>query len=57
MKPQHKIMFFGFFSFFFPALSMGTYIRSGWNDWIILFLLCSVFSFSNLYRIVKKYWK
>jgi len=57
IKPRYKIMFYGFLTSFFLVFSLWTYMRRGWTDWLILFILCFMINLLSLYGVVKKYWK
>jgi len=57
IKTQYKIMFYGFLTTFFLVFCLSIYMRRGWNDWLILFIICFMINLWALYGVVKKYKK
>jgi len=55
MKTQYKLMFYGFLTAFFLVFSLWTYMRRGWTNWLILFIICFMINLWALYGVLKKY--
>jgi|GEM_PF-2695162 len=54
MKTRYKILFYGFLTAFFLVFNLSIYMRRGWTNWLILFIICFLINLLALYGVLKK---